>query len=347
MAAPSIDLLQSWYQTSLSWMADIFVAPAVQMDGGDRGARESSQAPRNITRRLESISRWPAAEISSHPVVALALAFSTSHDAPAAQQAASARDDRPLAIRITAVAIDHDPIVRPPEIVGAGSVGEQGRVVPAVPRRVEDGQPAATFRIEAPGRDRGQALSGGRLPVFAVHTQELADRGDARVSRGAPHAAKPLREHGPYAGEPLRSESREPFKTAIVRGSFKVFESLEIQLIVQPRGEPAANPRYRREEPLGIGVASQAVKHRRVPEPHEVANRPCKALPDARHSFQCLDASPNRKDRRPVPRGDAERPPLARTRGHEMDWRPGSEAAPPFPPASPPPRRSARCAPRT
>jgi hypothetical protein len=160
---------------------------------------------------------------------------------------------------------------------------------------VEDGQPAATFRIEALWRDGGQTRRRGRVAVFAVDTQELADRGLARPGEFAAHAAQPLREHGSHASEPLRSESCDPLESAIVRGGLEVFERLEIQLVMQPGREAAADARHGREETHRVGIASQALEHRRVPEPHDVPDRPCETLANTWQAFQRLDASPIEK----------------------------------------------------
>ena len=47
------------------------------------------------------------------------------------------------------VVLDDDPIIRPPELLGAGSIREQGREVPFAAIGMEDGQQRDSFRVES------------------------------------------------------------------------------------------------------------------------------------------------------------------------------------------------------
>src|SRR5262249_42311354 len=99
------------------------------------------------------------------------------------------RDYRALFLSLSAVVIEHYPIVGLPQFVSQRRVGEEGRLAPFAAPRMQHGQPCLAGRVESPGRDLSEPARGRLLSVFAIDVEKFTDGRRLRMLRHRPRAA--------------------------------------------------------------------------------------------------------------------------------------------------------------
>lgn len=94
------------------------------------------------------------------------------------------RDDSPLAGAIVTVTVtvpvDHHPILDGAQIVGAGGIGIERRVVSLTTQRVQYGQPRLAGRVIAPWCKFGQTVGRSFRAILLINREQFVDGGLVR-----------------------------------------------------------------------------------------------------------------------------------------------------------------------
>ena len=163
--------------------------------------------------------------------------FEAADDSTALQNAEPRRQDRPLAPSTLRAAVNDDPVAQGVELVKAGRVGVERRViVVAATGWRQNRKPRLAGRIETPGCNPQQSVGLCLAAVFFVDAQQLLDRdrlGPAAFARlGCDRARRGRRGIGrsTIRGRPagaLRSHSRHLRQPSVMGGRLQVGQRLD------------------------------------------------------------------------------------------------------------------------
>jgi hypothetical protein len=170
-------------------------------------------------------------------IIVFTFTLASPDHAPPRERAARLGDHRRLMLAESVVFVQHDPVLRPPVLVGERRVGEECRVVPGPARCVQDGKPGPSLGIETARSDATKTPRCRLLAIFAIHVQELGDGRDIARGRGGscPGAiSEASGEDLVHPEEPLGTESAHSGESAVVSRGLQLLKRLDAKRIMDP-----------------------------------------------------------------------------------------------------------------